>query len=403
MPGRPLSDGWRTVGDVNLLDLALVVLLIVAVLGGYRVGFVARVATWLGLAAGVFLSTRTVPLALELLTGGEPQLRLVLGVLVLGATVSLTSALFRAIGGRARRSIDATVLSTVDRGAGALAGGLAVVAVIWFLLPAAAEVPGVVAREVRGSNVVGVIAEVTPQPPDAVRALRVLVDSSRFPEVFAEFQPTPVTGPPPEDIPVDGSIVDRATAATVNVSANGCGRRYEGSGVTIAPGTVVTNAHVVAGASDVTVTRPDGERREAVVVVFDPRRDLAVLEVADLGQTPLALADIDVGADGVSIGYPGGQATPRVAPLRVDDRRTALGRDIYGQAPTEREVLFLSASLQQGDSGSPVVASDGSVGGIVFAISPDQPTTAYALDLTEVEAVLGAPRNAGATGTCITN
>jgi S1-C subfamily serine protease len=146
---------------------------------------------------------------------------------------------------------------------------------------------------------------------------------------------------------------------------------------------------------------PDGPLLPATVVVFDPDRDLAVLEVQDLPQEPLERATADVGTVGVVIGYPGGQDVPRVAPIEVREKRTALGRDIYGRDRTEREVLFLAADLRQGDSGSPVINADGRVVGVTFAISPDRATSAFALDRTELEAVLGADRDPGNTGPCI--
>jgi S1-C subfamily serine protease len=110
---------------------------------------------------------------------------------------------------------------------------------------------------------------------------------------------------------------------------------------------------------------------------------------------------IPVGDPGVVIGYPGGQDTPRVAPAEIRDRRTAIGRDIYGRERTERRVLFLAAELQQGDSGSPLIDTSGRVAGVVFAISPDQATTSFALDLEELDAVLDGPRDRGETGPCI--
>ncbi len=195
--------------------------------------------------------------------------------------------------------------------------------------------------------------------------------------------------------------VEAVTRSTVNVESEGCGRRYEGSGFAAAQNTIVTNAHVVAGADEVRVKRPDGANLAATVVVFDPRSDLAVLEVPDLGQQPLERAPIDVGAGGAVIGYPGGQDTPRTQAVTVEDRRTATGRDIYGRERTEREVLFLSADLRQGDSGSPVIDEQGRVGGVVFAISPDRATAAFALDLSELETALQAPREPGETGPCI--
>jgi S1-C subfamily serine protease len=399
--GGPRSRAGVPLAPVNLLDLALILLVVVAIAGGLRLGFVARAASWIGLAVGVVLATWTVPAALALVEGGEPSVRLFTGLVVLAITVTVVASLFQAIGLRARRSIATTPLSSLDRTAGALAGAVAVIALMWFLLPAAAEVPGQISRQVRSSAIAGLVERSTPEPPDAVRAFRSLVDTSRFPEVFADLQPAPVSGPPPEAIPVDQAVVDRSTASTVNVEADGCGRRYEGSGFAAAPDTIVTNAHVVAGSDTVSVKRPDGEVRDATVVAFDGARDLAVLAVPDLGQEPLERAEAELGGDGVVIGYPGGQDTPRVAPARVEDRRNAIGRDIYARERTEREVLFLSADLQQGDSGSPVIDLQGRVTGVVFAISPDQPTSSFALDLAELEAILAAERVPGDSGRCI--
>jgi S1-C subfamily serine protease len=387
---------------VNLLDVLLLLAIASAVATGLRLGFLARTASWAGLIVGIGAATWTVPAALAAAGGTEPAVRLFVGLVTLALTVTVIATLFQAVGVRLRRTVArSSSLSALDRGVGSIAGALAVLLVVWFLIPAASEVPGGVARQVRTSVVVDAVATLGPPPPDTVRALRNLVATSRFPEVFADLQPSPVTGPPPEDIPVDPAVVDQATASTVNVETEGCGRRYEGSGWAAADDLIVTNAHVVAGADEVVARRPDGTVLPATVVVFDADRDLAVLEVPDLGQTPLERAATEPGDLGVVIGYPGGQDTPRVAPVEIQERRAAVGRDIYGAAQTERRVVFLSSQLQQGDSGSPVVDTEGRVGGVVFAISPDQPTSAFALDLEEVDAVLDAPRAPGETGPCI--
>lgn len=386
---------------VNLLDVLLLVAIAAAVATGLRLGFLARAASFVGLAAGVALATVTVPYALSMVVDGQPAVRLFVGLVVLAVTVTVVGTLFQSVGLRLRHSVAGSPLSSLDRGAGALAGIALVLALVWFLVPAASVVPGGVARQVRTSAVVDAVMGLTPPPPDTVQALRNLVATSRFPEVFADLQPAPDTGPPPGEVPVDAAVVERATASTVNVETEGCGRRFEGSGFTIAPGTVITNAHVVAGSDTVEVRLPDGTVLAGTVVVLDPDRDLAVVDVPDLPQEPFERATAEVGTVGVVIGYPGGQDTPRVAPIEVRDKRTALGRDIYGSSRTEREVLFLAAELRQGDSGSPVVDTNGRVVGVTFAISPDQPTSAFALDRSELEAVLDAPRTPGETGPCI--
>lgn len=384
---------------MNLLDLILVALAVVAAVGGYRLGFLARGASWLGLAAGIFVGVWAVPQVLRLFTAGDPLTRMLVGIGTLLAAVSILTSIGESIGLRLRRRVHGTALRPLDQTVGAVAGLVAIGLLVWFLAPAAAEVPGAVSRQVRTSSVVRAIDEASPRPPDTVHALRTLIGRSRFPQVFADLRPAPDTGPPPSEIPVPPDVIARVTDSTVNIEVDACGGRFEGSGWTVAPDRVVTNAHVVAGADIVQVRRPDGEVREGRVVAFDGRLDLALVAVGDLGQQPLPLAGAEVGTSGATIGYPGGQDEPRVEPVTIRDRRNTIGRDIYGREPAERELLFLAANLRQGDSGSAVFDVQGRVVGTVFAVSPDRASTAYALDAGEVQRFLDGPRTEGA-GPC---
>ncbi|MGI9022135.1 MAG: trypsin-like peptidase domain-containing protein, partial [Acidimicrobiales bacterium] len=181
-----------------------------------------------------------------------------------------------------------------------------------------------------------------------------------------------------------------------------CGRVMEGSGFSPATDIVVTNAHVVAGERRTEVLRPDGESLAARVEVFDPQRDLAVLSVPGLDQQPLPVGTAEVGDTGAVFGHPEGQEEVDVQPARVDDRRTATGRDIYNSSVTRRDVLFLAARLAPGDSGGAVVNESGEVIGVAFAIAPDEPATAYAVSDRELRPVLAEPRSGPvSTGDCI--
>lgn len=386
---------------LNALDLVLGVALVIAIRGGLRSGLVARSAALVGTIAGIVVAARLLPVALRTLPATGTGTRVFVGVFVAGLTVSLVAALSGALAAPLRRLVSAGALGALDRGLGAVGSAIALVALVWLVAPTAADVPGLVAREVRGSLVVGAIDALTPRPPDAVRGLRALLGDGRFPEVFADLAPAPDTGLPPAGLAVGPEALGDALAASVNVEVVGCGARFEGSGVTLEDATVVTNAHVVAGAERVEVRLPDGSVRRATVVVLDPVRDLAVLRVEDHPQRPLVLADPRIGAEAIVIGHPGGQDDARVAPVRIARRLDALGRDVYGVGPAERRLLLLAAELRPGDSGGPVVDADGAVVGIVFAISPDDPTTAYALDVDEVRAVLAAPRRPGEVGPCL--
>jgi S1-C subfamily serine protease len=161
----------------------------------------------------------------------------------------------------------------------------------------------------------------------------------------------------------------------------------------------------VAGADRVTVSvRGTGRERAARVVAFDPRRDVAVLDVGDLtapvlGQGP----PLDAGAAAALAGFPGDDGL-WVGAARVRDVLRARGADIYGSATVSRQIYSLRAQVRRGASGGPVLDPRGEVVGMVFATSLDDPDTGYALTLDEVAPTLRLGAHATRTvsaGACV--
>ncbi|HEX5950158.1 MAG TPA: trypsin-like peptidase domain-containing protein, partial [Actinomycetota bacterium] len=140
------------------------------------------------------------------------------------------------------------------------------------------------------------------------------------------------------------------------------------------------NAHVVAGVRAPVVSDDDGAGGPATTVLFDPELDLAVLRVgASLGPPlPLAPSDVERGAVGAVLGYPGGGGLASTA-AAVRQPIPALGRDIYGRVDVRRDVYELQVKLEPGNSGGPFVLSDGTVAGMVFAASSVDPEIGYAI------------------------
>jgi S1-C subfamily serine protease len=167
------------------------------------------------------------------------------------------------------------------------------------------------------------------------------------------------------------------------VVGRGCGGLVFGSGFPIGGNQVLTNAHVVAGTSGTHVDTAAGGAFAAVVVLFDPERDVAILNVPGLGEPALSTATADRGTQGAAIGYPGGRGET-VSPAVVDGQVQAEGRDIYGQNLVVRQIWIIQAHVQPGNSGGPLVDRSGSVIGVVFATSTNQPNQAYALTNDEV-------------------
>jgi S1-C subfamily serine protease len=192
--------------------------------------------------------------------------------------------------------------------------------------------------------------------------------------------------PPPADLPAP---VDRAAASTVTVEGTACRTSVRGSGFVVEPGLVATAAHVVAGVERPSVRLDDGTVLPAVLVALDPARDLALLAV-DLPSTvgpPMARREPVPVEDAVVLARDE-DAALRPVGVRVVDTLLARSPDIHGDGSVTREVAVLEGGVAEGDSGAPVVGEDGSLLGVVVAVSTERPDTAYAVRPAEIEAVL---------------
>ncbi len=390
---------------MDAFDLILLGVAVSAGIGGYRLGFLGRVASWIGLAAGFYLGVRLLPPVLRALSRQAPSTLVVVAVVVLVAGAMVGQALGLLAGARLHTFLPLGPARMIDRVVGAVVGAAYIFAVLWLVLPSLAAVPGWPARAVSGSVISRWVSRDLPAPPAALQVLRRLV-SSNAPEVFSELQSGQASGPPPASLPLTPAVVSAVAASTVRVQGEACGEIYEGSGFAVAPGLIVTNAHVVAGerTGSTSVLLPDHRTLAATVVLFDPARDLALLSVSGLGQTPLALADPKVDQVGAVFGHPNGVPELVESPARISTIEVASGPDIYDRHTTRRTVLVLAASLAHGDSGGAYVDTSGQVIGVAFAISASSSTTAYALSTTELRAALAEPRSASAsTGSCLTS
>jgi S1-C subfamily serine protease len=379
---------------VNLFDLIIVVAMVAAAAGGFRLGFLARVVSWVGLAAGLILAARFLPTAVRTFEGPDPTSKLIVAGVVLLGGAFIGQGLGLLAGSSLRKFVPLGPIRVVDSAVGAGVGVLGVLVSVWILLPAIADVPGSVSRQARNSAVARFIDGTLPRPPDTLQALRRVVGETNFPKVFESLRPAPDTGPPPESTGIPTPVLQRVARSTVKVSGVACSRTQEGSGFSVAPDVVVTNAHVVAGQQPgrTEVLRPDGRRFDATVVAFDPGRDLAVLRVPGLDQAALGVGEGGVGDTGAVFGHPNGQDQLRIAPAAVRQQVEAVGRDLYDTRSTRRDVFILAAALQPGDSGAALVNRDGDVMGVAFAIAPDKSGTAYAVTSDELRTVLGAVR-----------
>ena len=146
-----------------------------------------------------------------------------------------------------------------------------------------------------------------------------------------------------------------------------------GSGFVIdKSGHIVTNDHVVAGASRVQVSFSDNESMKARIVGEDPATDIAVLQVSAPSRAlrPLTLGDsdaVEVGDEVIAIGNPLGYDRSVTAGIV-----SAVGRSIQApnQVSTIGHAIQTDAALNHGNSGGPLLNADGKVIGVNAQIAP---------------------------------
>ena len=215
-----------------------------------------------------------------------------------------------------------------------------------------------------------------------------------------------VQGPSPDVAAPDSKIgrdpeVRAAEDGVVRVLGTACGLGVEGSGWIAAPGLVVTNAHVVAGETDTTVTPSgSGASLDAVPVHYDPSNDLSLLRVNGLGGSTLSMSpDVRSGTPGAVLGYPeNGPFT--ITAARVGVTGPVVTQDSYGQGPITRELTALRGEVHSGNSGGPLVDSAGRVMGTVFAATTQGKPGGYAVPNDVVARALSDSAGEVSTGPC---
>ncbi|MEO9137958.1 MAG: MarP family serine protease [Jatrophihabitans sp.] len=398
---------------MNLLDLIIVLAAIAYAIGGFRSGAVVGAFSLVGFFGGAAIGAQLAQPLGKRLADGRVQIPIAIMCVLLLAMIGQLLGVY--IAGHVKRHLVRERGRPWDSGVGAVLGVVSVLLVAWMVaLPLASSAyPGLAAEASQSTIVRGVNDVVPGKVRGLYSSLRDFFNRSGFPPVLGDLPSTSVVAvpAPPTDLPASVQAqVRTAQQSIVKVygQAPECSRGIEGSGFVYAPHRVLTNAHVVAGTRSVQVVARDASGRvrtvKATVVVFDPNRDVAVLDVSGLDAPPLAFATVDAkqGSPAVVIGYPqDGPYTVRSA--RVRSQITVRGSNIYGNGEIRREIYSVRAVIRSGNSGGPLLGYDGRVLGMVFATALDSSDTGFVLTKNEIDgrAAEGRQRTAAVgTGAC---
>ena len=379
---------------MTILDWAIVAFTLALGLWGYRQGLIVGALTLAGFAVGAFLGSRLGPVLLS--QGADSPYEPLcgaIGALLVGA-LSAVALEGLALALR-RRLVRHRLTHRVDGAGGAALIGAVALGLAWIFGAVALHAPGTTQLRAEVQNSV-ILRELD----------HVLPPSGGVLNVLGRVDPAPaITGPAtprrrPNPRIAGDPRVQRAGRSVVRVLSTACGLGIEGSGWAVRPDLIVTNAHVIAGANDTTVTTQGGVEMEATAVYYQPEDDLALLRVDGKVPTLPISSDRHEGGAAAVLGYPeNGPYT--VTPARIGDTRQTLSEDSYGRGPIERTITALGGDVRSGNSGGPLLDAQGSVVGVVFAATTNGPHGGFAVPVEEVrEAIRHASSGPVDTGPC---
>jgi S1-C subfamily serine protease len=389
------------------LDIAVLSVAFIAAVSGWRSGALGSLLSFVGVILGAIAGVLLAPHLVAHISAPRAKLFaalfLILGLVVVGEVAGVV------LGRAVRGAIHSNSVRFFDSLIGVAVQLVVVLVAAWLLatpLTSSSGQPNLAAA-VRGSRVLAQVNDFAPEWLKTVpKRLSALLDTSGLPQVLEPFSRTPVVAVAAPDATLANNPVVESTEPSVvkiRAIAPSCQKVLEGSGFVLSPDRVMTNAHVVAGANSVTV-EASGNPYDATVVSYDPTIDIAILSVPNLPSGPLAFANTPVtsGTQAIVMGYPGGGGFVPT-PARIRELIELSGPDIYRSATVNREVYTVRASVEQGNSGGPLIDLNGEVLGVVFGAAVDDNDTGFVLTAKEVAAQLAHIGDTApvATGECV--
>lgn len=373
---------------MTVLDIIILVFLGVMTWLGSSQRPIKQASVSLGASAGILFGAFAYT-KLSFLANNSLGRTLVLSLLIIALGL-LCYDLLLSFGSYIERKLHLRITTVPSKKQRLLSGSIACLSafvIVWLTLGmlSATSLP-ILQKQAAESRIAAFANNTLHLPPIFITTANLLAPFSE-PKAFAGAEPTFKSDSRVEQnfTHLDAAI-QKATPSIYKVSAWGCGTNTTGSGFLVNQQTIVTNAHVIAGATRISVQNTGSASQIAEIIWFDPDLDLAILRVqAVVNGQPLELFDGTVSAGDIAsaVGYSRGNDISD-NDATVLQRFTAEGYNIYNNKTVTRSLYALRGNIVPGLSGSPLIGDNGKVLGLVFGHSTTQNHTGYALTSSQI-------------------
>ena len=375
---------------MNIVDLIIILIVGFSAYRWYKIGLIRNLFAVVGLFVGVVLGLIIAPTIVGWFK--DPMGKFISAMLAVSLSTLAFGTLGEAMGGKIDIRINSDAAKKINSISGSVASVFFVLLFIWLGTAVIISSPfKTLNSALENSSIIQYLNKNLPPTPPVIDRINALVKPLDFPQVFSGV-PQKIGEPV---APAGSETVKQAVASagqsTVKIEARGCGNTIsDGSGFIVGSGLVMTNSHVVAGSNNVTVLDSAGSY-DAEVVYFDPGVDIAILKTPKLKGRVLNISTqlYSRGQEAIVLGFPGGGEFD-AEPAGITRAIEARGLDIYNQEQIVRSVYEFIGNVVQGNSGGPLVLSDGTVIGMVFASAQNNSGYGYALTGQEISKALGS-------------
>lgn len=384
---------------MNFVDLLIVSFSIIFGWIGFRRGILRTVLSIVGLFVGGFVASASLPYLQGLISNYAFLLRPTVSFSFIIFGASLGMFLFGIIGGFLRVVLlPFPFLKAIDSIIGLFLALLTVFAVTLTVSNAAKVIPNKTIKDAFSTSIV--VKELELYTPNNLRnyfiKIQETITNSPLPDVFQSLVESRfVVKKVEENIEIPNEIKN-ATNSIVRIDgiAQSCSAAMTGTGFIVANERVITNAHVVAGVEEPVISQPNSELQiQGKVVFMDREKDIAILFVPGLmGERLTFIGPVTPNELGFVIGYPNGGSL-RTTAVSITSEFESLGADIDGEGQVKREVIVFGGEIKPGNSGGPLLNTQGQVLGMVFAQDAQNKNTGYALAPQEMVEIINESKN----------